>query len=96
MKTFLSFAADANEDFRWATLASSVAPLNLTKGLWPAYLADSDKVFAKAGRVSLNQSILLPNPAVNTVLSNDIVGLITGQETVSSALSALDKAWKAS
>jgi raffinose/stachyose/melibiose transport system substrate-binding protein len=94
VKTFLSFAAGADEDYRWATLASSVAPLNLVKGLWPSYLADSDRVLAKAGRVSLNQSILLPKTSVNTVLTNDIIGLLTGQETVSSALAALDKAWK--
>lgn len=96
VKEFLNFAADADEDYRWATLASSVAPLDLVHGLWPSYLASSDKVFAKAGRVSLNQSILLPNPTVNTVLSNDIVGVITGQETVTSALGALDQAWKTS
>ena len=77
----------------WATDAGSIAPLNAIKGLFPSYLAASDAPLAKAGRLVVNQSSEIPNPAFNTAVINAVIGVITGQESVSSALSDLDKAW---
>ena len=93
VKKFLNFAADANVNVTWATNAGSIAPLNAIKGLFPSYLAAADAPLAKAGRLVVNQSSEIPNPAFNTAVINAVIGVITGQESVSSALGDLDKAW---
>jgi raffinose/stachyose/melibiose transport system substrate-binding protein len=95
VRKFLNYAADANVNYTWATNAGSIAALNATKGLFPSYLAASAKPLAKAGRLSLNQSIQIPNPGFNIALTNNVIGLLTGQQTVSGALSDLDKKWPA-
>jgi len=94
VKTFLDFVGGP-DDAKWALNAASISPENLTKGIFPSYLAASDAPLAKKGRLSLNQGILLPYPTVNTALNNDLEGIITGQQTVSGALTDLDDAWNA-
>ena len=93
VKKFFDFIADPDVDVAWATAAGSIAPLNAIKGLFPSYLAASDAPLAKAGRLVVNQSSEIPNPGFNTALINEVIGVIDGQETVASALSALDKSW---
>jgi raffinose/stachyose/melibiose transport system substrate-binding protein len=93
VKKFFNFITDADVDVTWATAAGSIAPLNAIKGLFPSYLAASDAPLAKAGRLVVNASSEIPNPAFNTAVINAVIGVITGQETVSSALAALDKSW---
>jgi ABC-type glycerol-3-phosphate transport system substrate-binding protein len=93
VKKFLDYAANANVDYAWATAAGSIAPLNAIKGLFPPYFAASAKPLAKAGKLTVNQSLQIPNPAFNTAVINSVVGVITGQQTVDSALASLDKSW---
>jgi ABC-type glycerol-3-phosphate transport system substrate-binding protein len=95
VRKFLNYAADANVNYTWATNAGSIAPLNAKKGLFPPYYANSAKPLAKAGRLSLNQNIQIPNPGFFAALQNTVIGLFTGQLTLNGALADLDAKWPA-
>ena len=93
VKTFFNYIADPDVDYTWAKLAGSIAPLDASKGIFPDYLKDADAPLAKAGRLLINPSWQIPSTAFTNAWTNDIVGLFTGQQTVTSALADLDKSW---
>ena len=77
----------------WATNAGSIAPLNAIKGMFPSYLAAADAAESQGGPPSGRPVERDPDPAFNAAVLEEEIGVITGQESVSSALSDLDKAW---
>jgi hypothetical protein len=95
VKTFFNFVAAQPVDEAWATRAGSIAPLDAKEGVFPSYLSAADKPLAAAGRLLINPSYEIQNPAFTTDYTNDLVGLFTGQQTVSSSLADLDANWAA-
>ncbi|HZO35620.1 MAG TPA: extracellular solute-binding protein [Solirubrobacteraceae bacterium] len=91
---FVNFMAQSPQVTAFARQSGNVNSLNATKGKLPATMKALEPYF-KSGKTQLNASLLWGNPATSDMLGTGVVGMFTGQQTVASALKALDTTYDA-
>jgi raffinose/stachyose/melibiose transport system substrate-binding protein len=92
-QTFINFLARPAQNALYAQLTGGVTPYQFAKGQLPAYLSSFAPVI-KAHRYGVNPVETWWNADVGNVLSQDGIGLITGQKSIDDILAEMDTAWK--
>jgi raffinose/stachyose/melibiose transport system substrate-binding protein len=92
-QTFINFLARPAQNALYAQLSGGVTPYQFVKGQLPAYLSSFAPVI-KAHRYGVNPVETWWNADVGNVLSQDGIGLITGQRSIDDILAEMDTAWK--
>jgi raffinose/stachyose/melibiose transport system substrate-binding protein len=92
-QTFVNFIARPAQDALYARITGGLTQDEFLKGQTPAFMSDFATIF-KDDEYVVQPLLNLGNANVGAVLSNDGIGLITGQETPDSLLQAMDAAWK--
>jgi raffinose/stachyose/melibiose transport system substrate-binding protein len=92
-KTFINFLARAKQSSLYASVGGGIAPFDAIKGVLPSWLSNL-RPFLQKGRTVLQPSYSFPRSDIFVAgLVSPIVGLFTGQRSVSDILANLDKVW---
>jgi len=91
-ETFIDFFARPDQNRFWANTQGLMSQYDYQKGIVPSTLS------AFATQIKGNKAIVAPvikwwNPNVSTAINTDAIGLVTGQQTISQVLAAMDTAW---
>lgn len=90
---FIDFLGRAKQNTLFNTVSAGLSGYDVSKGLLPTW-GKSFGPFFKADMTLNNPATKWPNPALGTnVLATDLVGLFTGQKTVTTILQDLDTHW---
>ena len=92
-QTFIDFIGRPKQDALYAQIKGSLTQYQFLHKQIPAFMTSFATVFADHEYV-INPYQTWWNPNVLLALEQDDVGLLTGQSTVDSVLSAMDTAWK--
>jgi raffinose/stachyose/melibiose transport system substrate-binding protein len=92
-QTFVDFIARPKQNALYAQLTGGLTQDEFLKDEVPAFMSDFATIFNDHEYVA-QPLLALGNANVVAALSNDGIGLITGQETPDSLLQAMDAAWK--
>jgi raffinose/stachyose/melibiose transport system substrate-binding protein len=92
-QTFINFMARPKQDALYAQIKGSLTQYEFLHNQIPAFMSSFASVFAN------HEYVIAPyqtwwNANVLLTLEQDEVGLLTGQSTVDSVLSAMDTAWR--
>src|SRR5581483_2947956 len=92
-RAFIDFVARPKQNALYAKVNGGLTQYEFLKGQLPAFMSHYAPVF-KQHEYVVNPQSLWWNPAVSLALSQDGIGLITGQLSVGDVLNAMDDAWK--
>ena len=92
-QAFVNFIARPAQDALEAKLSGGISEYQFVKGQLPANMSSFVPLLA-AHQYALDPSQSWWNANVGSVLSQDAVGLLTGQTTIDDVLKAMDDAWQ--
>jgi raffinose/stachyose/melibiose transport system substrate-binding protein len=92
-QTFVNFIARPKQNALYAQVRGGLTQYEFLHGQLPSFMSSFTPVL-QHGQYVMDPSVVWPNPNVGTVMSQDEIGLITGQTTIDGMLSAMDAAWK--
>jgi raffinose/stachyose/melibiose transport system substrate-binding protein len=92
-QTFVNFIALPAQDALYARITGGLTQYEFLKGQIPAFMSDFATVF-KDHEYVVQPLLALGSANVSLVFQQDVIGLITGQETPDALLQAMDAAWK--
>jgi len=92
-RTFIDFVARPAQDALYAQLQGGLTQREFLRQELPTFMQPMAPVFANHAYV-LNPTLTWWNPSVGNALSQDAIGLLTGQRTIDQVLQEMDAAWK--
>ena len=92
-RTFIDFIARPEQNALYTKTTGGLTQYEVLKQQVPGFMSDLAPVL-KAHAYVVNPLQTWWNASVLTVLSQDCVGLLTGQESIDAILNAMDVAWK--
>jgi raffinose/stachyose/melibiose transport system substrate-binding protein len=93
-KKFIDFMAREQQSRLYSKVSGDIAPLDVKKGLVPAYMKADLGPYFKAGKYDTLKTHAWPNEAIFADgLAAGMLGLFTGQTTVDSILAKMDQLW---
>jgi raffinose/stachyose/melibiose transport system substrate-binding protein len=90
---FINFAARPNQNQFWANQQGEMTQYDIKKDIVPTVLS-AFATQVKKGRLISAPVLKWWNASVSTALNTDVIGLLTGQETPTQILQAMDTAWQ--
>jgi raffinose/stachyose/melibiose transport system substrate-binding protein len=93
-QTFIDFIARPKQDALYAQTTGFVTQYQFLKQQFPAFMSGDEAAALSQGRYALNPGWFWWNANVLLALQQNVVGLLTGQQTIDGVLNAMDVAWK--
>jgi raffinose/stachyose/melibiose transport system substrate-binding protein len=93
-QTFVDFIARPKQNALYAETTGNVTQYQFLKKQLPSFIANDESAALSAGRYVLSPPYFWWNQNVLLALTQNVVGLFTGQRSIDDILNAMDAAWK--